>query len=112
MCTLCGLDAQALYSKLKSLTPPERIQELMQRGILKHFPEAAIQDPKESHLWQADHELPVVEGGGQCGLENFRTLCVPCHHAETRALRKRMKEAKMSAAAAGTKDLRACFQPH
>jgi 5-methylcytosine-specific restriction endonuclease McrA len=32
-----------------------------------------------SSLWEADHIVPVAEGGGACGLENYRTLCVPCH---------------------------------
>lgn len=40
--------------------------------------------------WQADHIKPVIEGGGECGLGNYRTLCIPCHKAETAALRKRM----------------------
>lgn len=30
-------------------------------------------------LWEADHIKPVCEGGGECGLDNLRTLCVPCH---------------------------------
>lgn len=42
------------------------------------------------HGWEADHIVPVVEGGGECGLENYRTLCVPCHKRATRALRQRM----------------------
>jgi 5-methylcytosine-specific restriction protein A len=42
------------------------------------------------HLWQADHIVPVVEGGGACGLDNYRTLCTACHKAETAALRARM----------------------
>lgn len=32
-----------------------------------------------SVLWEADHERAVAEGGGLCGLENMRTLCVLCH---------------------------------
>lgn len=32
-----------------------------------------------SCLWEADHIVPVAEGGGLCGLENMRTLCVLCH---------------------------------
>jgi hypothetical protein len=32
------------------------------------------------YLWQMDHIIPVTEGGGgDCGLNNLRTLCVPCH---------------------------------
>ncbi len=40
-------------------------------------------------LWDADHIVPVVEGGGGCGLENYRTLCVLCHRAETAELASR-----------------------
>lgn len=40
--------------------------------------------------WHADHIVPVAEGGGDCGLDNFRTLCVPCHNQETAALRQRL----------------------
>lgn len=45
-------------------------------------------------LWDMDHIKPVIEGGGECGMDNLRTLCIKCHKAETAALRKRMKEAK------------------
>jgi 5-methylcytosine-specific restriction endonuclease McrA len=43
-------------------------------------------------LWQADHIVPVAEGGGECGLDNLRTLCTPCHKAAIAALRKRLAE--------------------
>lgn len=46
------------------------------------------------HLWQADHIKPVIEGGGECGLENIRTLCTACHRAETAALAKRRAQAR------------------
>lgn len=36
--------------------------------------------------WEADHIVPVVEGGDS-NLENIRTLCIPCHRAATAALR-------------------------
>lgn len=52
------------------------------------------------HLWEADHILPVVEGGGGCELENYRTLCLACHRAETKALAARRarqrREAKLT----------------
>lgn len=44
----------------------------------------------ERSFWEADHVVPVVEGGGLCGLENLRTLCRPCHRAATGALRARI----------------------
>jgi hypothetical protein len=37
-------------------------------------------------LWDADHILPVVKGGGGCGLENYRTCCQPCHKGHTKRL--------------------------
>ncbi len=40
-------------------------------------------------LWDADHIVPVVEGGGECGLANMRTLCLKCHRAVTADLRRR-----------------------
>ena len=50
-----------------------------------------LQDPKESDFWQADHIIPVAEGGGDCGLENLRTLCTPCHLRETERLKSRLR---------------------
>lgn len=39
--------------------------------------------------WQADHIIPVIEGGGLCGLDGYRTLCTNCHAKETAALARR-----------------------
>jgi hypothetical protein len=47
-------------------------------------------------LWDADHILPVVEGGGNCGLDNIRTLCCICHNAQTKELAGRRKKARRS----------------
>jgi 5-methylcytosine-specific restriction enzyme A len=44
--------------------------------------------------WEADHIIPVVEGGGGCDLDNYRTLCRSCHKGETKKLRARLKENK------------------
>lgn len=43
--------------------------------------------------WDADHIVPVVEGGGICGLENYRTLCLKCHRQATAELLARRREA-------------------
>lgn len=50
-----------------------------------------------SHWWEADHIVPVVEGGGECGLDGLRTLCVPCHRDVTAALNRRRAEARRAA---------------
>jgi hypothetical protein len=33
--------------------------------------------------WQADHIIPVKNGGGGFDLRNFQTLCLDCHKAKT-----------------------------
>lgn len=38
--------------------------------------------------------MPVVEGGGECGSEGFRTLCIPCHKRVTAELAKRRAAGK------------------
>jgi 5-methylcytosine-specific restriction endonuclease McrA len=48
-------------------------------------------------LWDADHILPVTEGGGECELDNIRTLCLRCHRAVTKQLRERIRRAKVAA---------------
>ena len=39
-------------------------------------------------LWQADHTVPLIEGG-EATMANLRTLCVPCHTKETSELAAR-----------------------
>ena len=51
-------------------------------------------------IWQADHIIPVAEGGGLCGLENMRTLCVVCHADASRALAGRGAKRRRDAGAA------------
>lgn len=49
---------------------------VMRFGMYHEFP----------HLWEADHIVPVSEGGALCGLEGLRTLCLPCHKKESARL--------------------------
>ena len=39
--------------------------------------------------WQADHIIPVIEGGGECGIDGMRTLCIIHHKEATKALAAR-----------------------
>jgi 5-methylcytosine-specific restriction endonuclease McrA len=45
-------------------------------------------------LWDADHVIPVTEGGGECELSNMRTLCLKCHRLRTAELLKRLRKAR------------------
>lgn len=48
-------------------------------------------------FWQADHVLECVNGGWGKGLENFRTLCTPCHKSETARLAGELAAARKPA---------------
>lgn len=50
----------------------------------------AVRSCEVGSLWQADHIIAVAEGGGDCGMENLRTLCTWCHGVCSGALRKRL----------------------
>jgi hypothetical protein len=39
-----------------------------------------------------------VEGGGQCDLDNIRTLCLLCHRSATLELRERLRSRRKSSA--------------
>ena len=43
---------------------------------------------------EADHVIPVFEGGAQHSLSNGRTLCVPCHKVKTAEESARARAAK------------------
>jgi 5-methylcytosine-specific restriction endonuclease McrA len=58
-------------------------------------------------FWEADHIVPVAEGGGESSLDNFQTLCTPCHAKKTRQQAQDKERRKREEAAAGTADLRA-----
>jgi len=79
VCALCGLDTEALRRDKRKLDYRAR------RAFEKEW-------GSRRNLWDADHIVPVVEGGGECGLSNMRTLCLRCHRAATADLcRSRVK---------------------
>jgi 5-methylcytosine-specific restriction endonuclease McrA len=59
------------------------------RQFLKQW---KLRERSRKSLWDADHIVPVAEGGGQCDLSNMRTLCLRCHGEATAALRERLRK--------------------
>lgn len=53
---------------------------------------------RQLRFWDADHIQPVAEDGGGCGLDNYQTICLPCHRAKTTEQAKRRAAAKQSSA--------------
>lgn len=84
VCALCGRNVEKLRRELLKLPYAEREARRLELGM----------PPFSRSWWEGDHIVPVSEGGGLVGIEGYRTLCTPCHHQETAALRKRLAEKK------------------
>ena len=69
-CSACGLDTEDLSRRLRQM-PKEQARRVLTR--------LRMADCLERSFWEAHHVKAVMEGGGACGLENLRTLCVSCH---------------------------------
>jgi 5-methylcytosine-specific restriction endonuclease McrA len=54
----------------------------------------------ERPRWEADHIVAVADGGGECGLDNYRLLCRACHVAVTQAWRRERARAPRRAPSA------------
>lgn len=80
ICALCGIDCIAEYNHLRRLRGAARVKA-GQRWDLRG----------RKSLWDADHIVPVVEGGGECDLANMRTLCLKCHRLNTASLHARRR---------------------
>ena len=82
ICTICSVDTKHIAKEALQLNIDERSKYLKEKNIsLKR------KIWKQKHgggLWDADHILSVKKGGGQCGLENLRTLCIACHKKVTK----------------------------
>lgn len=74
VCAMCGVDTEALRKDKRKLDFKARRQFEKDWG-------------RRHSLWDADHILPVCQGGGECDLSNMRTLCLHCHKKVTVALR-------------------------
>ncbi len=82
-CALCAADTVTIFAALKRARGTAREEGLRVYGM------RSIRARRS--LWDADHITPVAEGGGQCDLDNLRTLCLLCHREETARLRLRIR---------------------
>ncbi len=80
ICARCTVDTVEAYRLIRRSRGGSRQRLLSLWGL------SAL---KRKSLWDADHIVPVIEGGGECDLANLRTLCVHCHRIATKALRSR-----------------------
>ncbi len=84
VCAICRLDTVQFYRRFQILPLRKR----------KELRKSLDMPPGRESFWDADHILPVAEGGGECDLGNLRTLCLWCHQSETAKLRARLVRKK------------------
>ena len=94
VCAVCGTDTETLRKGKRKLDWRSRREFEREWGGRRN-------------LWDADHIVPVVEGGGECDLSNMRTLCLKCHQAATAELRKRRRSRKSHGMADASKQTEA-----
>lgn len=114
ICCKCGIDTEALYPAIGQLKRDccaiPRHDDYLRRRAYYHWRDShtrklfdAVIDGcgfrgwENRSLWEAHHKHAVAEGGGECGLDNFETICLRCHKAETAELRKRLAKGKQPA---------------
>jgi 5-methylcytosine-specific restriction endonuclease McrA len=81
VCCLCRVNTRSAFLRIRKARGRPRAEMLAHWGLKKLT---------RRSLWDADHILPVAEGGGECDLRNLRTLCLRCHRAKTAELRARL----------------------
>lgn len=95
-CTNCSIDTHWLYNEIKKI---KRTWRRSLRDIWYPEMKAAFGPwwTDNYRLWEADHIIPVCEGGGCCGLENYQTLCLKCHKAESATLAGKRAKKQLTA---------------
>jgi 5-methylcytosine-specific restriction endonuclease McrA len=85
ICADCGINTIAEARRVRYARGSPRTALLASWGLKART---------RKSLWDADHIVPVAEGGGECDLDNIRTLCLRCHRLATLQLRGRLRAAK------------------
>lgn len=98
VCALCGVDTGKQAKELRaefgvqhSRPAADREKAFYARLRALHISSSRWHETFGG-LWDMDHTVPVIEGGGSCGLENLRTLCLRCHWQQTRTLGRRRSQ--------------------
>jgi 5-methylcytosine-specific restriction endonuclease McrA len=86
VCAGCSVDTLAALRQLKRSRGSNRESLMLHWGMKTRM---------RRSLWDADHIVPVVEGGGECDLGNIQTLCLRCHRTATKMLRERLRCGKV-----------------
>ena len=85
ICAECSADTIELRRAYLQIEIDGRKAFLAELGL-------AWSDRNRQTWWDADHIVPVAEGGGECDLSNYQTLCIMCHKKKTAAQAAKAKQ--------------------
>ncbi|KAF9593056.1 hypothetical protein IFM89_020063 [Coptis chinensis] len=89
VCRGCGLDCHKLVRFIRPLPVARRKEYIVKVAPKlasdKRLLDKLVNEPREGNAWHADHMVAVYRGGGECTVDNMRTLCVACHKEVTAA---------------------------
>jgi 5-methylcytosine-specific restriction endonuclease McrA len=101
VCQLCGLNCSTffagLHKALKGVKGKDRDQAAC--NYFKAFDVEMVPWKHRSTFYDIDHIQQVASGGGECGMDNLRTLCLPCHRRVTKQFMAEHREAKRNGTA-------------
>jgi len=89
VCVLCRADCRALRRAYAALPKNERAAFARSWDVPSRR--------RRKTWWDADHVVPIAEGGRN-DLDNLRTLCLPCHKTQTKALAARLASVRRARA--------------
>lgn len=88
ICSMCNVDTRYTKIHIENFKRSLRNGAITVESFIETIKNFNITSKEsEKSLWHADHIKPVFLGGGQCGLDNIRTLCVSCHKSVTKKSR-------------------------
>ncbi len=79
VCSECGRDTNLIRRQLRAVR--KRYGPTVWLGKLSE--QCLSRKEAKRTLWQAHHVKAVEEGGGACGVEGYKTLCLWCHKDES-----------------------------
>ena len=91
ICRVCGLDCEMLRRVYR------RVREISWEDAHWFADQIGVRELRYGAVWEADHIVEVVRGGGECGLEGYQTLCKRCHKLKTaKFVSERAKERRLA----------------
>jgi hypothetical protein len=90
ICSLCKQDTKKIAREAKQYRTNkefEKYYKLLETNLIPKTRKLWLRG-YGGGFWDADHIIAVHDGGGDCGLDNIRTLCIACHKKNTAEQRK------------------------